>query len=319
MDPRMLLVESDQAFAYELLTALSMSDETIEVDVVDNVRKATTIVEANAHDVVVIDLQSASTRTSAPALRRLRQSTRASLIVVSNLHAHAEAAAAMAIGADAFVVKPTEGIPGIVRAARVALERKWASDRLERLAYEDPLTGLANRASFCAVVDQTIADAGLHGRLAVLFLDLDGFKSINDNYGHWVGDEVLRQIGRRLLDRFDGPNVTIGRLGGDEFALLVDRIARLDEAIEVAEAVVETLNAPMRVGSDVHRVSCSCGIAMRPTSGRTTAELLRGADEAMYAAKEGGGSIRVSLANGTPQWGSRNQPGATPVPAQQNR
>ncbi|MEN0066100.1 MAG: diguanylate cyclase response regulator [Myxococcota bacterium] len=306
-DPRLLLVESDEAFAYDVITALSLSDETVEVEVVENIKQATTMASADEHDVVVIDLQGASTRTAGPALRRIRQATRAEILVMSNLNRQGEAAAAMAAGADRFVVKPTEGIAGIVRAIRVTLERRWASDRLRTLAFKDPLTGLDNRASFYSRLGDAIEEAGSHGRLAVLFLDLDGFKQVNDGFGHWVGDEVLRQIGRRLRARFTRPQLTIGRLGGDEFALLVDPIGRLDEAIEVAEAVVETLQSPMVIGGHVLRIGCRCGVAMRPTSGQTAAELVRGADEAMYAAKHGGGQIRVSLRDGTPQWGS-NQP-----------
>ncbi|MEO0604594.1 MAG: GGDEF domain-containing protein [Myxococcota bacterium] len=315
-----MLVESDESYAYDLMTALSHSDETIEVEVVDTVRKAVMLAESGGYDVIVVDQQSASTRTSAPALRRLREITSASLIVASNLRAHAETASAMAAGADAFVVKSTEGISGLARAIRVAIERKFATDRLQMLAFKDPLTGLGNRASFYASVDETIVSAGPHGRLAVLFIDLDGFKAVNDTHGHLVGDDVLREIGRRLRERFKGPNLTVGRLGGDEFALLVDRIGRLDQAIAVAEAVMDCLAAPIPAGGVEHHVGCCCGVAMRPTSGRTTAELIRAADEAMYAAKQGGGGIRVFLTNGTPQWGSRNQPPAsTPVPAPPNR
>lgn len=312
LDPRVLLVESDEAFAYDLLTAFSHSDDAIEVELVETVRQATLVASANAHDVVVVDLHGASARTSAPALRRLRQATNAPLIVVSNSRARTQATETLSIGADALVVKGTEGIDGIVRAVRVALERKWATDRLHLLAFRDPLTGLHNRASFYARVDDAIAEAGLHGRLAVLFLDLDGFKGINDTYGHWVGDEVLRAIGRRLRRGFDDPSITIGRLGGDEFALLVDPIGRPDDAIAVAERVVELVSQPCVVGDKVVRVGCRCGVAMRPVSGHSTSELVRGADEAMYAAKQGGGSIRVFLRNGTPQWGA-NLPPATQV------
>lgn len=319
VDPRLLLVESDDAFAYELINELSLSDEAIEVDLVDNVRKATAMAAAGMHDIVLIDLQSASARTSAPALRRLREATRTQVLVVSNLTAHAEATTALEAGADTFLVKATEGVRGIARAVRVALERKWASERLETLAFRDPLTGLANRGRFLARVDEAIEEAGPHGRLAVLFIDLDGFKGINDAYGHHVGDEVLRQIGRRLTARFPGPRVRVGRLGGDEFALLVDPIGRLDEAIVVAEAVVTTLGAPMIVEGVEHRVRCCCGVAIRPTSGHTSAALVRGADEAMYAAKQGGGRIRVFLPDGTPQWGSTNQPTSTPLPAPPQR
>jgi len=314
-DPRLLLVESDEAFAYDVITALSQSDESIEVDVVENVRRATDLAALDDHDIVVIDLQGASTRTAAPAIRRLRQATSATLIVLSNLRAHAESAGAFAAGADSFVVKPTEGVAGVVRAVRVAVERRWASARLARMAYRDALTGLDNRARFYQSVDAAIQGAGPHGKLAVLFIDLDGFKQVNDVHGHLVGDQVLRQIGRRLQARFSQPGVRVGRLGGDEFALLVDPIGRLDEAIDVAEAVVRTLAEPIVAAGVEHRVGCCCGVAIRPTSGRTTAELLRGADEAMYAAKQGGGAIRVYLPDGTPQWGSGNRPAETPLPA----
>lgn len=302
VDPRVLLVESDPQFAYLVFEALSDSSEVYEIDIASNLREATQKVEAGAYEVIVVDLHGASARTSAPTLRRLFHAAGAPVLVVSNRCDHAEATAAIEAGAEGYLVKAVDGPEGIVRAIRVALERQRVRAQLERQAFRDPLTGLHNRASFLAALDRAIQGAGETGRIAVLFTDLDGFKQINDGFGHSMGDVVLQRLGQRMRAQIHSQ--LIARLGGDEFALLVDPIASLERTLEVAEGVVQAVEAPLRVGSEEFRLGCRVGVALRPLSGLTAHELLVGADAAMYAAKRGGGTIRVHLPDGMPQWGS---------------
>jgi diguanylate cyclase (GGDEF)-like protein/PAS domain S-box-containing protein len=175
-------------------------------------------------------------------------------------------------------------------------ERKVLEEQLAYQAFHDPLTGLANRVLFRDRVEHALSRAGRSGavreHVAVLFLDLDDFKSVNDTLGHAEGDRLLEAVAARLLRATRGCD-TVARLGGDEFAVLLEDMAGPDDALTVAERIVAALRAPVGVtGKDV-LVSASIGIAhARPDD--STGELLRNADVAMYQAKEGGkGCARV--------------------------
>ncbi len=163
--------------------------------------------------------------------------------------------------------------------------------RLERLAHFDPLTGLANRAQLFVRLGQAISQAQRTGtRGAVLFLDLDRFKNINDSLGHPVGDELLAAIARRLHLRVRAGD-TFARLGGDEFIVVMESIRSQAAAASLASSLVETLAEPFTVsnGSTLY-ISSSIGISLFPDDGTDAAGLIRNADAAMYSAKEAGRS-----------------------------
>lgn len=169
-------------------------------------------------------------------------------------------------------------------------ERKRTEERLAYLASRDSLTGLFNRRRFFEELDRQLAQArryGVHG--ALLFVDLDGFKSVNDSLGHAVGDELLKSVAV-LLQRRLRETDTIGRLGGDEFAILLPQ-TDAQQAQAVARDLVETLRVQVMVVSGYPvRIAASVGIAVYPQHGTTAEELLVRADAAMYEAKEGGGN-----------------------------
>lgn len=159
--------------------------------------------------------------------------------------------------------------------------------RIEYLATHDDLTGLPNRFLFNDRVRQAIARAAERGeQLAVMFVDLDEFKLINDTLGHALGDEMLQVIAQRLCDSLRGCD-TVARLGGDEFAVLIEHTT-VAEAEALAQRVVELLGAPLAVSDRVLYVGASLGIGLYPLHGRDSATLLQVADVAMYAAKAKG-------------------------------
>lgn len=167
-------------------------------------------------------------------------------------------------------------------------ERHRAQSRIEHLAYHDELTGLPNRTCFRERVDRAIARARERGeRFAVLFIDLDGFKVINDSLGHDVGDQVLVEIAARLSDVHRDEDM-LSRFGGDEFLVLVDRVAGRASAAAVAHKMLEAIERPLQIGSISAQLSGSVGVAMFPDDGADTGELLRNADAAMYARKANG-------------------------------
>jgi diguanylate cyclase (GGDEF)-like protein len=162
-----------------------------------------------------------------------------------------------------------------------------AHQRMEDLALHDPLTGLPNRAQLVNRIDRALRRIDRDGgNVAVLFLDLDGFKPVNDTHGHEAGDELLCQVGRRLVGTLR-PTDTAARIGGDEFVVVCDRVANDDEAARVAERITEALAPTFRIGNAEVRVGVSVGYAVSGPTMRTAGDLLRRADAAMFTVKRG--------------------------------
>jgi diguanylate cyclase (GGDEF)-like protein/PAS domain S-box-containing protein len=167
-----------------------------------------------------------------------------------------------------------------------ALQLQRDAQRLEFLAHHDTLTGLPNRAMFAERAREAVAHARRHDKnAAILFLDLDGFKEINDSLGHDVGDGLLKVISARLRASVRGDDF-VARIGGDEFCVLLQDIADPREAAQVAQKLVHELGKPYRVGDNQLTSGASIGIACVPHDGDDVATLLRLADAAMYRAKE---------------------------------
>ena len=180
------------------------------------------------------------------------------------------------------------GVRGLVLNSRDVSERVALESELRTRAWHDPLTGLANRALFTDRVDNALARRARDGRpLAVAFLDLDDFKSVNDTLGHTAGDRLLRGIGERLVESVR-PGDTVARFGGDEFALLFE-VADARTAAHIAERIIAGLARPFRTFEEEVHARASIGLALAE-DGETTDELLSGADTAMYVAKARGKS-----------------------------
>ena len=161
-----------------------------------------------------------------------------------------------------------------------------AEQRIRQLALYDALTGLANRTTFREDLETRVA--GWNTELAVLFIDLDGFKLVNDTNGHLVGDALLCQVADRLRRACSGPNMMVGRLGGDEFGVILDQ-CDIERASTVASALIEALSVPYNIGQLRNlRIGASIGIVTAPTHGGGVESLLARADMALYAAKAAG-------------------------------
>jgi diguanylate cyclase (GGDEF)-like protein/PAS domain S-box-containing protein len=158
----------------------------------------------------------------------------------------------------------------------------------KHLAFHDALTDLPNRALLTERLSRLVVMAKREQRgLAVIFLDLDRFKSVNDTLGHDVGDDLLKEVAQKLTSLVRQSD-TVARLGGDEFVVVLDNPANKDEVAQIAGRIVTTINVPMEFRGKLAQVGTSIGIAMHPADGNTTAELLKSADSAMYAAKHAG-------------------------------
>ena len=175
---------------------------------------------------------------------------------------------------------------GLLVAA--ALERQRTAERIEQLAFNDSLTELPNRVLFADRIEQAFGAAKRYGRgFAVMYLDLDHFKAINDTYGHMVGDEVLVHVARRLRALLRESD-TIARFGGDEFVILQPVVDAATDAADLARKVLVALEEPILVEGVSHRVATSIGIALYPEHAVEIERLMELADAALYRAKRDG-------------------------------
>jgi diguanylate cyclase (GGDEF)-like protein len=170
----------------------------------------------------------------------------------------------------------------------LALANMEREQRLYQQAYYDPLTGLPNRQLFRDRLDHELVRAGRSNELlALLYIDLDQFKHINDTLGHAAGDELLRKAAERLRAVIKDTD-TVARLGGDEFVVILPQLSSPESAGRIAERIMSELAAPLRLKQREHSIGASIGVAVSPQDGRSPEELIKNADTAMYRAKRRG-------------------------------
>ncbi len=189
---------------------------------------------------------------------------------------------------DAIPADPSLGdtLESFAQRLSLALARSEREERLYRQAHFDALTGLPNRLLFRdRLTDelQQVREGGLGG--ALLYLDLDDFKQVNDTLGHPAGDQMLAIVGQRLRGCVKEHD-TVARLGGDEFTIILRALPEPGVAQHVAQRIIDTLAAPMRLGSQSRRLGVSIGIAVFPDDAQESDDLIRMADAAMYRAKQ---------------------------------
>lgn len=179
---------------------------------------------------------------------------------------------------------------GIISILSDITELKKAQEELVQMAHHDPLTGLPNRNLLFDRLEQTLQDAKRHNRVfALLYLDLDKFKEINDTMGHDVGDMVLKEVGNRLLHLLRADD-TVARMGGDEFLIILNALQSPSDAIILADKVIEGICRPFTFGAVEHRLGVSIGISVFPQDGTSIDALIKKSDSAMYVSKHSGGS-----------------------------
>jgi len=175
----------------------------------------------------------------------------------------------------------------VTQRKNIELELLRNQRRLDHLAHHDSLTGLPNRLLLRTYLEQALQARSADGGVALMLLDLDNFKIINDSFGHNAGDELLVEVARRLR-RFVGGRGLVARLGGDEFVVVLSNVAGRGAAISDAEAILTMLTTPLPIAGRVIDTSVSIGVALCPQGSHDLDSLLHRADLAMYKAKESG-------------------------------
>ena len=283
-----LLVEDNPGDARLVQELLRSSGTPFDIAHADRLAEVRDALDAHPPDVFLLDL-SLPDADGLDAVRTLRHlAPSIPVVVLSGLPDEQVALEALQCGAEDYLIKGRVGADLIARAIRYAVERKRAELALARMALHDELTGLPNRALLVDHLELALAKLSRSdGTLAVLFLDLDGFKVINDSLGHDAGDVVLVEIANRLA-RTLRPADTVARFGGDEFVILCEDVADELDVARLCVRIGDVVSEPMLVRGHECAVTASIGITLSSGEEATPETLVRDADAAMYEAKAGG-------------------------------
>jgi diguanylate cyclase (GGDEF)-like protein len=292
-----LLVEDDAADAEHLLDQLERGGVCSEIKHCQTIAHAASLLRSRQFDAVLVNLAMAG-RDSRVAFEQLTAVAPDSALIVLSSHQHeSENVLAVRRGAQDYLVKSHTDVELMRRALQHGIERKHQERKLAYLAHHDPLTQLVNRAAFSEKLEAAVTSSRrTNTRCAVMFLDLDGFKLVNDTYGHEAGDTVLCEVGRRIQASVREED-TVARLGGDEFGVLLAQVDDASVCTRVAQRILDITSMPVLLRDEVAvAVRASLGIAVCPESGQSGDALIRAADSTMYSAKAKGCGYLVHAA-----------------------
>lgn len=284
---RVLIVDDDAGTRFVLRSILA--NDGYRIEEAEGAGQALAVCERRMPDLVLLDAHMPETDgfTACTWIRGLNAGEHLPVLVITALDDEPTIERIFGAGATDYIPKP---LNCAVLRKRVAglLAANRAEERVRRLAFHDPLTGLPNRMllheRLIALLARGPIDTCAH---AVLFLDLDRFKLVNDTLGHETGDLLLKAVAERITGCVRACDL-VARLGGDEFTIILERIATPEVAAAVARKIVEVLSHPfVFLGQEVY-VGASVGIALYPNDGLDIGTLLKHADMAMYRAKEDG-------------------------------
>jgi diguanylate cyclase (GGDEF)-like protein len=286
---KILLVE-DNKFDAQIVTRVLQDPVRVPCDLthVKTLDSALDRLSAESWDVVVVDL-SLPDASGPNAVKTISLNYDEIPIVVLSGNSDDEFATEMIrTGAQDFIVKDVRSDMSLPRVINFAVERKANEVRLRHLASYDPLTRLANRQEYCAQLEKACARADRNDTMvALVILDLDGFKAVNDLHGHQAGDALLCGVSRKLRRSIRAGD-TAARLGGDEFAIILEGVHDAADVTAWASNIARDLRDSSDIDGEPQTVTASIGAALYPANGRTVDELMRCADVAMYDVKNHG-------------------------------
>lgn len=284
-----LVVENSDRAANGLAARICELDARLSVTTVAGLDAAEAIVVSNpVFDAALVDLDilDAEQRTTAFRLRYL--CPKVAVVVVTRSHSHEVALRVIRAGIQDFLPESEATPERVLRTIWLARERHVRELRLNRLACIDQLTGFLNRRGLVtSVANSTEAAARLNVSSALMTVDLDGFKAINDTFGHSVGDEILKQVGQRIA-RCIRRNDVVGRAGGDEFWVVINGIRHPNRMQGIADKILDSLSTPFKIESRRIKAGASAGVALAPDHADDANLWIRKSDAALYAAKRQG-------------------------------
>jgi diguanylate cyclase (GGDEF)-like protein len=284
---RVLIVEDDPDWAFLVGEVLGETTTMgFVATVVERVADARRALTGGGVDCVLLDLSLPDARDLEGLIELQEVAPDVPVVILSGLEDEEMAVRAVRNGAQDYLPKSNADAGRLARAIQYAIERKRAEVELAHRALHDPLTGLPNRTYFLEQLEAGLSRSARRGlRVGVLFLDLDGFKSVNDNHGHPAGDAVLAAVAVRL-EGIIRPSDTLARFGGDEFVLLCEDLAGVGDVVTLAGRLVKEMEAPFEIGDRHISVGLSIGIvSARGGKEVSAAALIRDADRMMYRAK----------------------------------
>jgi diguanylate cyclase (GGDEF)-like protein len=290
---RILLVEDNPADARLIKETLFEAGAALfDLTGTGRLSDALKLLSETRYDIVLLDLSLPDSHGLDTFIKTYEHAPEVPIVVLSGLSDETMSVKAVQGGAQDYLVKGQVSSGLLVRSIRYAIERSRMLIEMEKirkkehqLAYYDTLTSLPNRQLFYDRIGQTISQAERYKqRVALLFLDLDGFKSVNDTIGHDIGDLLLQDVAERL-QRCVRKSDTVARLGGDEFTFILPQVKNEREISRVGQKILRSLANAFEINGHEIRISGSIGVSLFPDDARNSQDLLKMADTAMYEAK----------------------------------
>ncbi|MDO6461288.1 EAL domain-containing protein [Granulosicoccaceae sp. 1_MG-2023] len=293
---KILLIDDDKVDRTSIVRTLRDSCYPIETEEVSDAEEGIREAARGGYDLVLLDYQLPA-MTGLDVLNAMRETPDSGTAIIMLSH-HDDEALAMACieaGAQDFIPKHEVSVPRLTRAILHARERhrmemdlRESHEKLRCLAEQDPLTGLANRYVFENALDNALPQAARKdASVALLLLDLDKFKHVNDTLGHVAGDSLLMEVAQRLQAKLRSGDL-LCRIGGDEFAIIVHDLDRVCRLRQFTRRLLEALHEPVSINNAEVVVTASVGVATYPECAPDTVSLLKSADVALYRSKENG-------------------------------
>jgi len=288
---KVLLIEDNPMDALLIKSMLSKSQfTTFDLDNTTQLTTGISLITQNSYDVILLDLYLPDSRGIDTFETIFSQKPEMPIVVLTGLDDELIALQAVNNGAQDYLNKGNVDTNLLSRALRYAIERKKAENKIKYLALYDSLTDLPNRRLFFDRLTHAFSRAFRYRHvIALLYIDLDEFKPINDNYGHEVGDKVLKETADRIKMSIRKTD-TAARIGGDEFAVILQDVDISQNSVLVAEKIVKSITIPFKINELKCSIGASIGISVYPSDGDDAKTLLKRADMAMYHVKNKGKS-----------------------------
>ncbi|MCG8507671.1 MAG: GGDEF domain-containing response regulator [Rhodospirillales bacterium] len=282
---RFLIVEDDPDYAAFLKVMSETCFAGAKAEIVSTAPDAIARLAAEEFDICILDYLLEES-TGLEVLEEVDTASMLTAFIILTAHERRDIALhALRLGALDYLGKDGLDRFAFERSITYSLYRRRKEMELIRIALRDPLTGLGNRTLFDEQAQLLAEQTRREGtKFAIIYIDIDGFKPVNDRYGHQVGDEVLKHVANRIVERMRGCDV-VARLGGDEFVITLSQLKEARSAQIVAEELAKTLSEPFRIGDYPIQVGASYGVAVFPDDTDQIDKLIALADERMYASK----------------------------------